>query len=70
MNVKSCAFLDEAIQSIVLEAPWFKSSQGLCAYISCAALREVDTSKVLAEILQGSVKGVFFMSAHVESLVL
>nr|XP_004299620.2 PREDICTED: 5-formyltetrahydrofolate cyclo-ligase, mitochondrial [Fragaria vesca subsp. vesca] len=47
---------DDAIQSIVLEAPWFKSSQRLCAYISCAALREVDTSKVLAEILQGSDK--------------
>lgn len=51
----------------MLEAPWFKSSQRLCAYISCAALREVDTSKVLAEILQGSDKGVFFLR---ESLVL
>ncbi|KAL2462911.1 5-formyltetrahydrofolate cyclo-ligase [Forsythia ovata] len=43
---------DDAIQSIVLEAPWFKSCKGLCAYISCSALREVDTSKVLSEILK------------------
>ncbi|KAL1149756.1 hypothetical protein V6Z11_A10G211700 [Gossypium hirsutum] len=35
---------DDIIQSIVLEAPWFKSSKRLCAYISCSALREVDTS--------------------------
>ncbi|CAN1265922.1 5-formyltetrahydrofolate cyclo-ligase, mitochondrial [Linum perenne] len=42
---------DEAIQSIVLGAPWFKSSQRLCAYISCSALREVDTSKLLSHIL-------------------
>ncbi|XP_030937175.1 5-formyltetrahydrofolate cyclo-ligase, mitochondrial-like [Quercus lobata] len=43
---------DNAIQSIVLESPWFKSSQRLCAYISCSSLREVDTSKLLSEILQ------------------
>ncbi|GAB2234334.1 hypothetical protein Droror1_Dr00003582 [Drosera rotundifolia] len=43
---------DNLIQSIVLEAPWFKSSKRLCAYISCSALREVDTSKILADILQ------------------
>ncbi|XVE54879.1 hypothetical protein DITRI_Ditri03aG0117800 [Diplodiscus trichospermus] len=42
---------DDIIQSIVLEAPWFKSSQRLCAYISCSALREVDTSKLLSGIL-------------------
>ncbi|KAA8533059.1 hypothetical protein F0562_033408 [Nyssa sinensis] len=42
---------DNAIQSIVLEAPWFKSSKSLCAYVSCDALREVDTSKILSEIL-------------------
>lgn len=45
---------DDAIQRTVLEAPWFKSSKRLCAYISCKALREVDTSKVLADILQPS----------------
>ncbi|XWS48094.1 hypothetical protein CRYUN_Cryun13aG0043400 [Craigia yunnanensis] len=43
---------DDVIQSIVLEAPWFKSSKRLCAYISCSALREVDTSKLLSQILQ------------------
>ncbi|KAL7240919.1 hypothetical protein ACSBR2_006543 [Camellia fascicularis] len=42
---------DNAIQNFVLEAPWFKSSKKLCAYVSCAALREVDTSKILSEIL-------------------
>ncbi|PPR96571.1 hypothetical protein GOBAR_AA24095 [Gossypium barbadense] len=42
---------DDIIQSIVLEAPWFKSSKRLCAYTSCSALREVDTSKLLSQIL-------------------
>ncbi|XP_019170693.1 PREDICTED: 5-formyltetrahydrofolate cyclo-ligase, mitochondrial-like [Ipomoea nil] len=42
---------DNSIQNIVLEAPWFKSSQSLCTYISSAALREVDTSTILAEVL-------------------
>ncbi|KAJ8422913.1 hypothetical protein Cgig2_016486 [Carnegiea gigantea] len=50
------SFEDDAIQCTVLEAPWFKSSKRLCAYISCQALREVDTSKLLAEILQTSAK--------------
>ncbi|WCJ36003.1 5-formyltetrahydrofolate cyclo-ligase mitochondrial [Euphorbia peplus] len=43
---------DNAIQNMVLEAPWFNSTQRLCAYISCSALREVDTSKLLSEILR------------------
>ncbi|XP_030531201.1 5-formyltetrahydrofolate cyclo-ligase, mitochondrial isoform X1 [Rhodamnia argentea] len=47
---------DETIQSLVLDAPWFKSSQRLCAYISCSALREVDTSKIISRILQNSSK--------------
>lgn len=47
---------DDAIQSLVLEAPWFKSSQRLCAYITCSALREVDTSKLLSQILQNPTK--------------
>ncbi|CAN4086110.1 unnamed protein product [Withania somnifera] len=42
---------DEAIQRIVLEAPWFKACKGLCAYISCSALREVDTTQILSHIL-------------------
>ena len=45
-------FLDDAIQNTVLEAPWFKSCRGLCAYISCKSLNEVDTSKILSKILQ------------------
>ncbi|CAO2826719.1 unnamed protein product [Amaranthus hypochondriacus] len=47
---------DDAIQRLVLDAPWFKSTRRLCAYISCHALREVDTSKVLAQILHNSDK--------------
>uniref|UniRef100_A0A2P2QL58 5-formyltetrahydrofolate cyclo-ligase n=1 Tax=Rhizophora mucronata TaxID=61149 RepID=A0A2P2QL58_RHIMU len=47
---------DDAIQNLVLEASWFKSSQRLCAYISCSALREVDTSRLLSEILQNPAK--------------
>ncbi|XP_068640281.1 5-formyltetrahydrofolate cyclo-ligase, mitochondrial-like [Aristolochia californica] len=42
---------DIAVQNFVLEAPWFQSCKSLCAYISCEALREVDTSKLLSEIL-------------------
>ncbi|KAG6412252.1 hypothetical protein SASPL_124925 [Salvia splendens] len=48
------ALRSRAIQRVVLEAPWFKSCTRLCAYISCAALREVDTSKVLSEILKNT----------------
>ncbi|KAB1216711.1 5-formyltetrahydrofolate cyclo-ligase, mitochondrial [Morella rubra] len=48
---------DNAIQSNVLESPWFQSSRRLCAYISCSALREVDTSKLLSEILQNPATG-------------
>ncbi|GAB4845571.1 5-formyltetrahydrofolate cyclo-ligase, mitochondrial [Ancistrocladus abbreviatus] len=58
MNSAQRSLEDDAIQQIVLEAPWFKSSKRLCAYISCSALREVDTSKVLAEILQNQAKDV------------
>ncbi|XP_050223773.1 5-formyltetrahydrofolate cyclo-ligase, mitochondrial [Mercurialis annua] len=47
---------DYAIQRLVLEAPWFKCSKRLCAYISCSALREVDTSMLLREILRNSEK--------------
>ena len=58
----STCYSDNAIQSIVLEAPWFKSSQRLCAYVSCSALREVDTSRLLSETLQHPPKGVFLNS--------
>ncbi|XP_015577695.1 5-formyltetrahydrofolate cyclo-ligase, mitochondrial isoform X1 [Ricinus communis] len=47
---------DNAIQSLVLEAPWFKSSKTFCAYISCSALREVNTSVLLREILKNPEK--------------
>ncbi|KAF4349563.1 hypothetical protein G4B88_009539 [Cannabis sativa] len=47
---------DIAVQDLVLGAPWFKSCQRLCAYISCKALREVDTSKLLSEILENPAK--------------
>ncbi|BFG32665.1 hypothetical protein CerSpe_189380 [Prunus speciosa] len=47
---------DNAIQSVVLEAPWFRSCQRLCAYICCSALREVDTSNLLSAILQSPLK--------------
>ncbi|PQQ18207.1 5-formyltetrahydrofolate cyclo-ligase mitochondrial isoform X4 [Prunus yedoensis var. nudiflora] len=42
---------DAAIQSIVVNAPWFKSSKSVCAYISSPALREVDTTRIVSEIL-------------------
>lgn len=45
---------DEAIQRIVMEAPWFKACKGLCAYISCSALREVDTARILSHILKSN----------------
>lgn len=43
---------DVSIQNIVMEAPWYKSCKGLCAYISCSSLREVDTSNLLSDVLQ------------------
>ncbi|KAK1679252.1 hypothetical protein QYE76_040100 [Lolium multiflorum] len=42
---------DLAIQSNITNSSWFKASKRLCAYISCAQLREVDTTKILAEVL-------------------
>ncbi|GAB2280809.1 5-formyltetrahydrofolate cyclo-ligase, mitochondrial [Dionaea muscipula] len=52
MDAAQRSIEDNSIQRLVLEAPWYKSSKRLCAYISCSALREVDTSKVLEDILQ------------------
>ncbi|PRQ41264.1 putative 5-formyltetrahydrofolate cyclo-ligase [Rosa chinensis] len=48
---------DAAIQSIVLTAPWFKYSKSICAYISSPELREVDTSRIVSEILSNSGNG-------------
>ncbi|CAH9073864.1 unnamed protein product [Cuscuta europaea] len=47
---------DEEIQNAILKAPWFRDCKRLCAYISCSALREVDTSTILSEILQSQRK--------------
>ncbi|XP_010678643.2 5-formyltetrahydrofolate cyclo-ligase, mitochondrial [Beta vulgaris subsp. vulgaris] len=57
MDPSQRALEDDALQRLVLDAPWFKSSRRLCAYISCRALREVDTTTILAESLQISDKG-------------
>ncbi|XP_062187923.1 5-formyltetrahydrofolate cyclo-ligase, mitochondrial-like isoform X2 [Phragmites australis] len=43
---------DLAIQTTILNSSWFKASKRLCAYVSCQELREVDTSKILAEVLR------------------
>lgn len=51
MDVFFLIFPDQAIQNAILNSSWFKESKRLCAYISCAQLREVDTSKVLSEVL-------------------
>lgn len=48
---KTLVFPDLAIQDNILNSSWFKASKRLCAYISCAQLREVDTSKIIAEVL-------------------
>lgn len=48
---------DNAIQNVILEAPWFKTCKRLCAYISCSALREVDTYNILSEVLQNPATG-------------
>ncbi|CAM6088283.1 unnamed protein product [Calypogeia fissa] len=45
---------DNAIQAHILSADWFKQSRKLCAYLSCAALREVETSQIVTQILQQS----------------
>ncbi|CAN1311219.1 5-formyltetrahydrofolate cyclo-ligase, mitochondrial [Linum perenne] len=50
---------DEAIQGLVLEAPWFKASKSLCAYISCPSLREVDTAMIVSEAVTDPYEGVF-----------
>ncbi|KAK8573284.1 hypothetical protein V6N13_100087 [Hibiscus sabdariffa] len=42
---------DDAIQNTVVESLWFKASKSVCAYISSPALLEVDTSKIISEVL-------------------
>lgn len=53
-------FSDITIQNIVLDSSWFKSSSRLCAYISCETLREVDTSRILLEVLKEQDTGMFY----------
>ncbi|ONK74887.1 uncharacterized protein A4U43_C03F11140 [Asparagus officinalis] len=48
---------DMAIQNNVLDSSWFKSASSLCAYVSCEALREVDTSRILSKILKNQDAG-------------
>eukprot|EP00250_Pteridium_aquilinum_P010568 c19479_g1_i2 orf=35-844(+) len=43
---------DPIIQNHILEAPWYKSSRHICAYISCPSIREVGTSQIISDILQ------------------
>lgn len=47
---------DDAIQNFILEAPWFNCCNRLCAYISSSSLREVDTSKLLQNVLKDTTK--------------
>ncbi|KAK6241998.1 5-formyltetrahydrofolate cyclo-ligase - like 2 [Theobroma cacao] len=47
---------DNAIQNMVLESSWFKASKSLCAYISSPALREVDTSRIVSDVLSSPAK--------------
>ncbi|KNA20096.1 hypothetical protein SOVF_055480 [Spinacia oleracea] len=54
---------DNTIQHAVLEAHWFQSANGLCAYVNCDALREVDTSKFLSKILCNEAKGMEVLNA-------
>ncbi|KAG0593089.1 hypothetical protein KC19_1G304500 [Ceratodon purpureus] len=43
---------DEAIQKHILSAEWYQNSKRICAYVSCASLREVDTSHIMADLLE------------------
>lgn len=43
---------DEAIQKHVLSAEWYQKSKRICAYVSCASLREVETSLIIADLLE------------------
>lgn len=43
---------DEAIQKHVLSADWYQNSKRICAYVSCASLREVETSHIMSDLLE------------------
>ncbi|KAL9421343.1 hypothetical protein AB3S75_038833 [Citrus x aurantiifolia] len=61
---------DTAIQDIVLESSWFKASRNICAYISCASLREVDTSRIVSEILSNQTDENIFILVAIASCAL
>lgn len=42
---------DELIQSIILNSSWLGPCKSLCAYISSEDLREVDTSRILSQVI-------------------
>lgn len=42
---------DEAIQKHLFSAEWYQNSKRICAYVSCASLREVVTSHILSDLL-------------------
>lgn len=62
MRMCFLGFSDAAIQSIVLNASWFKSSESICAYISSPDLREVDTSRIVSETLSKPANGVWMIA--------
>lgn len=62
MRMCFLGFSDTAIQSIVLNASWFKYSKSICAYISSSDLREVDTSRFVSEILSKPANGVWMIA--------
>ncbi|GMI73473.1 5-formyltetrahydrofolate cycloligase [Hibiscus trionum] len=47
---------DNAIQNTVVESSWFKTSKSVCAYISSPPLLEVDTSRIISEVLSSPAK--------------
>ncbi|KAL6189786.1 hypothetical protein ACLB2K_036188 [Fragaria x ananassa] len=69
MNPTRKSEQDAEIQSIVLSAPWFKYSRSICAYISSPELREVDTSRIVSEILSKPGNGVWIRAFRVHVVV-
>jgi 5-formyltetrahydrofolate cyclo-ligase len=51
---------DNAIQSHIMSADWYRESNRICAYLSCATLREVSTSSIVEDLLQPGKSGTIF----------
>lgn len=51
---------DDAIQKQILASDWFQKSERICGYISCGALREVATEKIVSSVLDNGNK-VFYV---------